>query len=232
MKYKIKLTSIFAIISFATISAYAQEETSFGAFFASPVGKFKSHDIQDGGFAEPGWGIVLDSKYKFKGLPEGLTAYFHSTYQWNKMNSEALENSFTEYLGYKTVVSDSKYSPLVVTVGPSYEFKLSEKIKFGVNGTIGVLFNNTKAFTVKVYDQNNVELFNELINFDDNVAFAFTFGAELKYSLITDVLGISIYSDYTSANQKVDVTSTSINSDTFQKLQYFNTGLKLVFVKK
>jgi hypothetical protein len=222
-----------ALIVIAIIPAYSQEENSFGVFLASPVSKFKSTDLDGGGFAKRGWGIVFDTKNTIKGLPEGLSVYFHSTYQWNEMDTESLARKFTEGLGNKTEISDSKYSPLLTTVGPAYEFSLGEKVKFGVNATAGIMFNNTKAFTIKVYDSNNTLIVNELVNFDDKIAFAYSFGAELKFELVPELIGLSLYSDYTSANQSTDITSQNIQvNDSFQKLQYFNTGIKLVFTKK
>lgn len=232
MNKKIELVFVFLLISLSTRMSFAQEETSFGAFIASPVGKFKSTDLNGGGFAKQGWGIVFDSKNTVTWLPEGWTAYFHSTYQWNEMDTETLAREFTTSLGYRTEISDSKYSPLLTTFGPSYEFALGKKLKLGLNGTAGVIFNNTKAFSIKIYDQNDIEIVNELVNFDDNIAFAYSFGAELKFTLIPDAIGLSLYTDYTSANQTVDISSQNINTDSFQKLRYFNIGAKLVFVKK
>lgn len=227
-----KIFLVVFLISIKPVLAQAQSESSFGAFMSTPVGATASTNIENGGFAKTGWGIVFDSKNKFKGLPKGLSLFLHSTYQWNKMDTEAIQEKFTEELQYRTEVSNSKYSPLLITAGPSYEIPLSEKFTFGVNATAGVLMNNTKAFTIKVYDQNNALLFNELINFEDKVAFAYTFGSELKYDLVPDVFGLSLYIDYTGASQKVEVTSPSISSSSFEKLQFFNSGLKLVFYGK
>jgi len=224
--------SFFLVFLFITLYSFAQNESSIGAFIASPVGKFKSTDLDGGGFAKQGWGIVFDTKNTIKGLPEGLSVYFHSTFQWNEMDTETLASEFTAALGNRTEITDSKYSPILTTLGPSYEFPLSKSIKLGINGTLGILFNNTKAFTVKVYDSNDVEIVNEHVNFDNNVAFAYSFGAELKFNLVPDAIGLSIYTDYTSANQSTDISSQNVDAETFQKLQYFNIGAKFVFVKK
>lgn len=233
MKNSLLRIFVLLFISLCSTPSFAQEENSFGAFIASPVGKFKSTDLDGGGFAKQGWGIVFDTKNNIKGLPKGLSAYFHSTFQWNEMDTETLAEKFTAGLGYRTEISDSKYSPILTTVGPAYEFSLGEKIKFGVNGTAGIIFNNTKAFTIKVYDSNNTLIVNELVNFDDKVAFAFSFGAELKFVLVPDIVGLSLYTDYTSANQSTDISSQNIQeNDSFQKLQYLNIGAKLVFTKK
>lgn len=232
--FKIKIIVFsFLLISGSTISSFGQSETSIGAFMATPVDKFRSTDLDGGGFAKPGWGIVVDSKNNFKGLPEALTIYLHGTFQWNAMDTDALANRFTTALGNRTEISDSKYSPILTTIGPAYDFSITENLKFGLSATAGIMFNNTKAFTVKVYDSRNDMILNEHFNFDDKVSFAYTFGAELKYMLIPDLFGISIYSDYTGATQSTDISSQSFQiNNSFQKLQYFNFGGKLIFKKK
>lgn len=227
-------TTLIAVMAFLLISfsSYAQNETSLGAFIASPVGSFKSTSIDDGGFAKSGWGLVFDSKTQL-GEYEGLYFYSHSTYQWNDMNTDQMAIKFTEYFGKKTTVSSSKYSPFLTTIGPAFDLKLGGMFKLGINTGVGIIFNSTKAFTVKVYDNNNAVIANELVNFDNNIAFAYNFGLELKMDVIPDVFSFALYSDYTGANQKTELTFTSADPvKSFQKLQYFNSGIRLVFKGK
>ena len=215
------------------IQGYSQEESSFGAFISNPVGQFKSTDLENGGFAKTGWGIVFDSKNELKFLSEGWFLYFHSTYQWNEMDTELVAEKFTEELGNRTEVSASRYSPILMTVGPAREFALSEKFTLGINTGLGIVFGNTKAFTVKVFDANDNELANELVNFDNRVAFAYTLGAEIKMMLVENLLGIALFADYTSANQKVELSFTTANPvDSFQKMQTINAGLRIVLKKQ
>lgn len=233
MKKNILALLITILFSMINSNCFAQDENSFGFFIASPVGKFKSTDLESGGFAKQGWGVVFDSKNKFDFLPKNWSLYFHSTYQWNEMDTEAVAQKFTEQLGYKTTVSDSKYSPLITTIGPAYDFSIGEKVKIGLNGALGIMFTNTKAMTIHVYDTNNNLILSEIVNFDNKIAFTYTFGTEIKYEIIKDLLRFSIYTDYTAANQKTEVSFTNAEStDSFQKLQYFNTGFKLAFLKK
>ena len=228
-KKVVLLLFLNAIASFT----FAQEETSFGIFLASPVGDFKSTTLGDGGFAKSGGGIVFDSKYPVKQLPAGWSFIFHSTYQWNNMDNIALGQKFTEQSGYRTEVSNSKYSPVLTTIGPGYDFSLGSRIKLGLKAGIGVMFGNTKAFTVKVYDNNNNEIANQLVNFDNQISFAYSLGTELKFVIIENVFALSLYSDYTSSKQATELSFTSAPPvGSFQKLQYFNTGFKLVFMKK
>ncbi len=231
MKRKI-LTPFFALCIFLTaFDSFAQNQTSFGAFLAMPVGKFKSTDLNEGGFALNGWGIVLDTKNPLKNFPKGLSFYSHSTFQWNAMDTKTMQEEFTKELGYRTEISDSKYSPLLTTIGPAYDFPVGEKVTLGLNGTAGIIFNNTKAFSVTVYDANNVVLVKELYNFEGNIAFAYTFGAQIKFEVIPDLFAISLYGDYTGAKQKTDVSSQNTSLETFQSLNYLNFGIKLVMTK-
>ncbi len=231
MDYK-KIVLLFFLNAIGSC-VFAQEESSFGMFLASPVGDFKSTTIGNGGFAKSGGGIVFDSKYPIKQLPAAWSFIFHSTYQWNNMDNIALGQKFTEQLGYRTEVSDSKYSPVLATFGPGYDFALGERIKLGLKAGIGVMFGNTKAFTVKVYDNNNNEIANQLVNFDNQISFAYSLGTELKFEIVKNLFALSLYSDYTSSKQSTELSFTSSPPvGSFQKLQYFNTGFKLVFMKK
>lgn len=228
------LFCITFLFSCSVQTCFSQDETSFGGFLASPVGDFKSTSLDKGGFAKPGGGIVFDVKYTTQLLPKGWNFSFHSTYQWNDMDTQEVSRKFTEQLGYKTVVSDSKFTPVLTTIGPGYDFSIAERVKFGLKGGIGFMFNNTKAFTIEVYDASDNIIANELVNFSNRIAFAYMLGAELKFEIVKDVFGITLYSDYTSATQQTELTFSSktpaINS--FQKLEYLNTGIKLVLLRK
>ncbi len=222
------------VVALSLISGWAsaQEETSIGFFMASPVGSFKSTDLHNGGFAKSGWGLVFDSRGKLFSL-KNWSYYSHSTYQWNDMDTQALSGAFTQQLGNRTEISDSKYSPFLTTIGPAYQFDISEKAKLSLMGSIGILLNNTKAFTVKVYDSNNNIIANELVNFSNDATFAYSFGMEFKVELIKDVVALALYSDYTSANQQTELTFTSAAPvSSFEELRYFNTGIKIVGMKK
>lgn len=220
-------------ISFYSFQSFGQSESSFGAFLASPVGKFKSTDIEEGGFAKSGWGIVFDSKRELPFLPEGWSMYSHSTYQWNKMDTERISEEFTKILGANTVVSESRYSPILTTLGPAYDYIINDQLTFGINAGIGIMFNNTKAFTVKVFDENDNEIVSELVNFDNHVAFAYMGGAELNYEVYPDLITITLFLNYTGASQKTDLSFTTADPvDSFQQLQYLNTGFRIALKKQ
>ena len=223
---------IAALVSGVASQVKAQEGSSFGAFVAVPVGNFKSTDLRNGGFAKTGWGIVFDSKSHFKSMPDNLFLYFHSTYQWNEMDTEALAAAFTKELGKRTTITESRYSPLLTTLGPSYVFDLTDKLKLALNGTVGIMFNNTRSLGIRVYDDNDTELLREAVSFDNNVAFAYTLGVELRFPLFKDLIGGAVYVDYTGAKQKTTLTFDTLDPiKSFEQLQYLNCGFKFTLPK-
>lgn len=226
--------SLFVIMTITTFSCLGQtsdEGSSFGAFFAMPVGNFKSTG-EDGGFARPGWGLVFDSRYNAKFLPKNMSIYFHSTYQWNKMDNNKIAERFTQALGNRTTATESRYSPLLTTIGPSYGISLGSSTRLIFNTGVGIMFNNTRAFSIVVYDDTNTEILRETINFDNDPAFAFLVGLELKFKLLQDIMGGAFYIDYTSAKQDTKLTFTSLDPiNSFEKLQYLNMGFKFTFPK-
>ncbi|MCE2495076.1 MAG: hypothetical protein J4F31_00580 [Flavobacteriales bacterium] len=40
---------------------FAQSQSSIGAFISMPLGDFGEANVENGGYAESGWGIVFDS---------------------------------------------------------------------------------------------------------------------------------------------------------------------------
>jgi hypothetical protein len=235
-----KYYATLIILILGTFSAFAQdtatdeeqEGSSFGLFYAMPVADFKSTDISGGGFAKPGWGIVFDSRSNVKFLPENWDFYFHSTFQWNNMDNEKLQEAFTRELGNRTVVSKSKYSPILTTIGPSYMLKLGKNTRLAFNTGVGIMFNNTRAFSVRVYDNNNNEIVRETVNFDNDPAFAYVVGLELKFKLVEGLMGGALYVDYTGAKQTTTLSFDSVDPvKSFEKLQYLNLGFKLTFPK-
>ena len=233
MRKTIIRLSLFVLVALMASQGLTQEKTIIAGFASFPVGDFGSTDLDKGGFAETGWGIALDSRMSGKKWPQGLEVYFHSTYQWNKMNTEAVSQAYTDTIGLRTVVSGSRYSPIIATLGPSYYYAINDKIEIGMYSGVGVLFNNTKAFSIKVYDDMGVNVLNEVVNFDNRPAFAYLFGIDIDFEVLEDILKIGLFADYSSAKQKTELSFSSAEpADTFQKLQYLNAGIKFIFIKR
>jgi hypothetical protein len=229
-----KKAYLVACLFFCYFNSLAQNNSFMGAFISTPVGKFASTDLEDGGgFAESGWGIVFASDLKGKSWPEYFSLYSHSTYQWNSMDNAALSKAYTSYLGQRTTVTQSRYSPVITTLGPKFDIGLAKNLNFGLTGGLGVMFNNTKAFTIKVYDDQNVEVLKEVVNFDNLPAFTYRLGADINYTLLPDVLSLSLFADYTAGTQKVDIEFTNADpTSAHEKLQFFNAGIMLVLISK
>ena len=218
---------LFLIFIVYSQFAFGQRIVELGAFASLPVGAFAATELQKGGFAEPGWGIALSSRVRTPNVYDRFWVYIHGSWQSNQMNTSALADAFTESIGFKTEVSSSKYAPIVACIGPSHQL-IRGKVNLFLNAGIGVLFNNTRAFSVTVYDKNGGIWINEVVSFVNNPAWAYQLGADLSFELIPERLEVSIFGQYTTANQRVDIyLSTNDNAGAFEELRFINTGIKL-----
>lgn len=221
---------ILAILLFSSVALMAQDKgTTFGGFASIPVGKFGSTDLNDGGgFVKTGWGIVFDSKLRGSSWKEFFSLNLHSTYQWNQIDNEAVAIAYTEELGYRTEVGESRHAPIIITLGPKFDFGLTEGITLGVTGGAGVMFNNTKSFRLEVFDDQDNTIFNEVVKFDNNPAFTYTLGLDLTFKVIDDLLDIAVYADFNAANQALEFEFGSIEPvKSVEEMRYLNTGIKL-----
>jgi hypothetical protein len=201
--------------------------TTIGAFIASPVGNFGSTDINNGGFAAPGWGVVFDSKTKIK---NGLSYVFHSTYSWMDIDQEAMSKEFSDYLGLKAEVDGGQHQPFLSTIGLNYDFYFTKRLKLGINGQAGVLYNSFRPFTLKVYDANNVLFYEDIVQYESAFAFAYSFGADLTFHLIKNLLGLKISADYSAGNLDTYLISKNLPpTKSVSKLEMLNLGIALEF---
>ncbi|NVK29224.1 MAG: hypothetical protein HWE14_14320 [Flavobacteriia bacterium] len=228
-------TTTLTLLLFLTIgfTANAQyKETQFGAFVAQPVGAFGSTDYaNDGGYAETGWGIIVDDMSR----PEGWGNFgylFHSTYQWNTINTEQLAADYTEAIGSEFTATESRYSPLLTTIGPTYDLELASDLTLGFAAGAGILFNNTRDITLDQYDSfgNHVESYH--IAFDNNVSFAYYGQINLRYTLLRDQVRIALFADYTGSSQSTEVRLNGDAIDSKQDITYITYGLKLILIGK
>lgn len=111
---------LFCTLWFFSFSLQAQRNVEIGAFAALPVGSFGSSDFPDGAFAEAGWGIVASSRIPAPNVYKRFSIYLHGSWQYNRMNNQAVSQAFTQRLGFTTEVSESRYAPLTATIGFSH----------------------------------------------------------------------------------------------------------------
>lgn len=221
---------IVAFLILSSTALVAQDKgTTFGAFASIPVGKFGSTDLENGGgFVQTGWGIVFDSKIRRDSWKEFFSLNFHSSFQWNQIDNQAVAEAYTEYLGARTEVGESRHAPIVTTLGPKFDFPVSEGITLGVTGGVGVMFNNTKSFRLQIFDTQNNTVFNEVVKFDNNPAFTYTLGLDLTFMVIDDLLDIALYADFNAANQSLEFEFGNIEPvKSVEEMRYLNTGIKL-----
>lgn len=212
---------------FSLHQAWAQRHTEIGAFVSIPTGSFGSAEFPEGAFAEIGWGVAISSRIPTPNVYERFSVYLHGSWQYNRMNHSALSEAFTQQLDFRTEVSESRYSPITATIGPSHHL-IKGKVDLYLNAGIGVLFNNTRAFSVKVYDKNGNLWINEVVSFVNNPAWAYLLGFDVSTEIIPDRLRLSLFADYIGAEQKVDIyLSTEDNAGAFEQLRFVNAGIKL-----
>lgn len=226
-----RLNLPFALLTLlGSLYMSAQDKgTTFGAFASIPVGKFGSTDLENGGgFVKTGWGIVFDSKIRMDSWKEFFSLNLHSTYQWNQIDNQAVAKAYTEELGYRTEVGESRHSPIVMTLGPKFDFMLSQGLTLGVTGGVGIMFNNTKSFRLQVFDTQNNSIFNDVVQFDNNPGFTYSLGLDLTFEIVENLLDIALYADFNAANQTIAFEFGSIEPvKSVEEMRYLNTGIKL-----
>lgn len=224
---------LFALFLLSTHVAFSQRESHIGGYYALPVGQFASTSVEeDGGFAKPGWGLMFESRHNIKSVDK-LGYLFHASIQWNALNSEALAAAFSSILNVGVVASESVYSPIVLSIGPTYTLSLSDKWEVGLTAEAGIMLNNTRDVTLDLYDPSNGDyLDTHLFIFDNNAAFAYHSQIDLNYTLLPNVMKVGVFADYTGATQKtaIRIGTQSVNST--QDINYVRYGIKLILISK
>lgn len=215
----------------------SNKQSLVGAFLAFPMGEFGKTDIEKGGFAKQGYGFSFDSKSL---IGKGFSSIFHTTYAWADIDGEAMAKAFDKEFetnlgtGYKTTVTGGQHQPFLSTIGLGYDFSLSKRMAFGINGQAGIIYNSFRPMTIKVYDSNiNQEIYNDIVSYESSFAFAYGFGADFLFILIPNTIAFQVSADYSSG--KLDTYLVSKVFDpikSVEKMQFLNLGFSLVFYTK
>lgn len=221
----------FFIFLFATTCAFGQtSESQIGVFYSLPTGNFASTDYaNDGGYAQPGWGIVFDS-WRTPANWGNFGFFTHSTYQWNKLDAEQLAKDYSDALNLKVTATDSRYSPFVTTIGPSYTFSFGNGFQLGIGIAPGIMFNSTKGLTLDLYDNQGAHLETYQVNFDNNVAFAYYGVVQVNYTVVEDLFKVGLFADYTGATQKTELRVAGVTTDSSQDISFMNFGFKFIII--
>lgn len=222
-------------VFFAAFSVSAQQEFSFGLTYSQPVGKYASNSLQEGGFADPGWGLYLDSKTAQASWPFGLQLGLHFSYQEHQFSQRELTNAFDNFFKqqigneYSTLISVGYYKPLIMTLGPYYDLYLSEKLTLNIKTGIGVLFVNMDTMKFNILDQNNDVIAQETLHFEGNAVFTYFVGGVISYSLSEDwSLGISV--DHSGGKSEITTSFSRDNKiNAVQKVAFINLGMQLSY---
>jgi len=207
----------------------AQSKYNIGFYRSFPIGEFGATDIEEGGFAEPGWGFLLEDKFTFSSWPEGLNVGFHFSYQENKADGQAIGQAFSEALEgqFDVRVSAGSFRPLVATLGPFYEWKLNQKFSIDFKSGAGIMFTGIDPINLNIYNDQNELILKERVEYQTKPDFSFMLGVNFGYQL-SDFWAVNLFADYAYSNESFNsslVSGSSSSSD--QKISFINTGLSL-----
>lgn len=206
---------------------YPIKSTLLQGFAAIPLGEFGKTDIENGGFAKQGYGVGFNSKNT---IGKGFSFVFLTTYSWVDIDAEAMSKEFTKYLNSRTEISGGQHQPLLTTVGLNYDYYITDRIKFGINGQAGVIYNSFRPFEIKTYDANNNLIYDDIISYESKFAFAYNFGFDVNFFLIPKVMAFQISADYYSGKLDTYLISQSFPpTKSVDKMQFLNLGIGFVF---
>jgi hypothetical protein len=241
MKKTIKTMFILLGISAISFQVNAQEpqrkqsleqkSTSINAVYAIPIGDFRKTDLDNGSYAGNGWGISLKTNNIFAG---GISFASTNSYNWVDFNTKAFQEDWSNALGgLKTEISGGKHRPFFSTYGLGYNMKLAKNLRLNIGAQAGILYNSFKSLDVSVYDSTNALIYQDNLRMDSGFAFAYSFNAEIVYTLIPNLLGIQLSGDYTGSKFKTRLRSDHVNSvKTAEQLQFINIHLGIVIFTK
>lgn len=207
-----------------------KKSTGINVLYAIPIGDFGKKELDKGGFAMPGWGVSFDSRNH---LGYGFSFVSYSSYSWINLDSKVMGTKFTGELGLRTEIDGGQHRPFFTTVGLAKDFYLHERILFGFSATAGLLYTSFKPFTIKVYDNTNQVVYDDILRYDADFAFAYGFSTQLNFMLIKNVLAFHVEIKYNAAN-----TDTYLRSNYFspirsnEKMQFLNFNTGFVFFSK
>jgi len=207
----------------------AQSTYDIGFYRSFPIGDYGATDLENGGFAEPGWGFLLENKFTFPAWPEGLNIGFHFSYQENKTDEQSIGNAFSEALEgtFDVRVSAGSFRPLVATVGPFYEWKLNQKFSIDFKSGAGIMFSGIDPINLNIYNDQSELVLRERVEYQTKPDFSFMLGVNFGYQL-SDYWAVNLFADYAYANESFNsslISGSGTSSE--QKISFINTGLSL-----
>ena len=221
--YSRYLLLLMAMIAMHSVPA--QSKYAIGSFASWPVGSFASTHASDGSFAQPGWGVVFEDEAHLRTWPPIFSMGLHISYQQNAMDNTAMEREFSKYFGARTEVSEAKYRPLLVTLGPFFDIPLSPRLDLGIKTGIGFALTNIDSFTLAVQPPAGGLSSSYDVAFKTSPAFTYLLGLNAEFKA-SDIVGLMLFMDFSGARSKVDsFVGTIGRTQSDFDLLFINTGL-------
>lgn len=221
---------IITVALLASTEHLAQSKYVLGTFVGWPIGDFGSTSVEDGSFAQPGWGMLLENEARFKSWPRIFSLGLHLSYQQNGMDDSAMAQSFTSALNFRTEVSEAKYRPLIITFGPFFDIPITPRFDVGIKTGIGFALTNIDSFEVSVYPSPNETPVVYDIDFKTSPSFSYLLGLNGEFK-ITRVIGLTAFVDFSAARSKVDsFVGTVGRAQSHFDLSFMNTGVGVAVI--
>ena len=226
---KIRITFLFLIVS-GWLGA--QNYLGVGYFQSIPVGDYASTNSNEAGFAEPGWGLMLEHTSAIRNLPDGFSLGFHFSYQKNGINTGALEAVLDEAIvgDFYTRAYSGGYHPLMVTLGPFYDWHLTDDFSIDFKTGLGVMFANLDPIFFEIRENATGDVaYSDYVNFISTASFVYLVGMDFTYTL-NDFWSISLFGNYSGARKEFDAFLNNLPTNTVTSkfsFNYVNAGLKM-----
>jgi len=212
------------------IQLFAQVKYSLGMLGSWPVGNYASTSPQEGSFARPGWGIMFENEAHFKSWPKFFSLGFHLSYQQNALDNQSMAQAFSRALNRTAIVSEGKYRPLLMTLGPFFDIPLSPKIDIGLKTGIGFALTNIDSFTLSVLDASGGSAHIYDLDFKSAPSFTFLLGLNAEYK-VTRIFNVTLFIDFSGARNQVEsFVGTTARVQSQYDLQFVNTGLGVAVI--
>jgi hypothetical protein len=217
-------------ILFSPLLSGAQSKYSLGLSASWPVGNYASTSPHEGSFAQPGWGIMFENEARSKSWPRIFSLGLHLSYQQNAMDNLAMAQEFSLALNRPAEVSEGKYRPFLMTLGPFFDIPLTTKINIGIKTGIGFALTNIDSFALSVVEVAGERPVLYDFDFKSTPSFTFLLGLNGEFKL-TRVLGLTVFADFSGARTQVEsFVGTAARVQSLYDLQFINTGLGVAVI--
>lgn len=221
--------SVLLFLSLFAQNSFSQQKINIGYFQSFPLGSYGSTDLSTGSFAEPGWGVMVESRSGMPNFPEGLYLSLHYSYQYNNFNSNAFASGLDEVLGggLSSRVAAASYNPSVITLGPVYEWEPLSRLTVEAKAGAGIMITNIDPIVISIFDDQGNNIISEVLRFESKPTITYLAGVHVSYHL-SKILNLGLFAEHSFANEEIKTTFGGVEGINSRfSILYINAGLML-----